>query len=82
MIMNAFEIYSAAFDAAQGDARQATAEYVLDYADGALEISISQELAQKIADVRADYVARAESGDIGSDWIYRNVREILEEIEI
>lgn len=80
--MNAFEIYEAAFDAAQGDNRAATAEYVSDYADGALEISVSNEVAQKIADVRADYLAQCEAGEIDSNWIYYNVQAALEEIEV
>jgi hypothetical protein len=81
--MNAFEIYQAAFDAAQGDNRAATAEYVQDYASNAMDVSISKEVAQQIADCRAAFLAEVEaSNQEMQNWSYHNVQSDLEEIEV
>jgi hypothetical protein len=73
--MNAFEIYAAAFDAAQPS--QATVAYVKDYANEVLEVRISDEVAQQIVDCR-NFALNATS----ADEIYHGVEAVLEAIEI
>ena len=80
--MNAFELYEAAFDATQSDYSEATADYVQQYADSALDIIVATEVAEKIASVRTAYEAAYEAGECNGNWIFHNVESVLSEIEI
>lgn len=76
--MNAYELYDAAFDSAQGEFAQSTVEYVKQYADGAFNTVVSDEVAQKIVACRVDF---EQNGD-GSNDFWHMVRKPLEAIEL
>ncbi|WP_250439873.1 hypothetical protein [Delftia tsuruhatensis] len=75
--MNAYELFDAAFDSAN-DHRESTATYVKQYADGAFDLVISDEVAEIIAAAKREFDA---NGD-GSNDFYHMVRAPLEEIEL
>ncbi|AOV01666.1 hypothetical protein GY14_02695 [Delftia tsuruhatensis] len=75
--MNAYELFDAAFDSAN-DHRESTAAYVKQYADGAFDLVISDEVAEAIAAAKRKFDA---NGD-GSNDFYHMVRAPLEEIEL
>lgn len=75
--MNAYELFDAAFDSAN-DQRESTAAYVKQYADGAFDLVISDEVAEIIAAAKREFDA---NGD-GSNDFYHMVRAPLEEIEL
>ena len=76
-IMTAFDLHQAAFDSAC-DYAEETIEYITQYADGALDLFVSSEVAQKILDCRREW---RESG-YGANNFYNLVREPLEEIQL
>lgn len=82
--MNAFQIYEAAFDSAQSEFSQDTLEYIIQYADGALNVALSDDEAKTILDCRLAWVAAADAeGGIGStDTFWHTVEKPLREIEI
>lgn len=57
--MNAYELEQAAFDSAC-DYAEETVKYVKSYADGAFDMYVSDEVAQKILDCRAACKAATE----------------------
>ena len=75
--MTAFELYEAAFDSACDYAAD-TIDYIVQYADGAFDLSITDAEAQKILDCRREW---RESG-YGANNFYNLVREPLEEIQL
>ena len=76
-IMTAFDLHQAAFDSAC-DYAEETIEYITQYADGAFDLFVSSEVAQKILDCRVEW---RESG-YGANNFYNLVREPLEEIQL
>ena len=81
---NAFQVYDAAFDAAQGEYAEDTVEYIKQYADAAMNIMLSNKQAQAILDCRLAWIdASKEEGGIGStDTFWHLVEEPLREIKI
>lgn len=79
--MNAYQLFEAAFDPACDDA-EASVEYVQQYADGAFDLYVSDETAQKIvaAKVACD-AATAENGE-GPNNLFQIVQQPLETIEL
>ncbi|SFN76570.1 hypothetical protein SAMN05216516_1206 [Izhakiella capsodis] len=75
--MNAFEIYDAAFDSAN-DNIEYTAHYVKQYAEGALDVFLSDEIAKEIADCAIKF---RDNGN-GTNDLYHFVEKPLSEIEI
>ena len=80
--MNAFELYQAAFCSTQSEFSVATAEYVTQYADGAMDVAVSANVAEKIASVRGQYEVALSDGEVNGNWIYQNVESVLSEIEV
>ena len=83
--MNAYEVYDAAFDSAADPKKVieeigSVAEYVKAYADGAFDIVLSDEVANKIAEC-ANNIANYEGYDWGHAH-YVMVQQPLEEIEV
>jgi hypothetical protein len=74
----AYDIYDAAFDSACSEYHEYTADYVQLYAENAMNISISTELAQTIAD-KAKW-ANENSGN--QNDFYYEVEKPLSEIQI
>lgn len=74
--MNAYELYEAVFD---NDAEE-TVEYIKQYAEGAFDLSISEEVAQKILDCRERYKAETERNGEGQNNLYHFVKAPLSEI--
>lgn len=79
--MNAFELYDAAFDSAC-DYAEDTIEYIQGYADGAFNLSVSDEIAQKILDCKAAFKAETEKNGQGQNNLYHLVEAPLSEIEL
>ncbi|WP_428142372.1 hypothetical protein [Delftia acidovorans] len=75
--MNAYELFDAVFDSAN-DYAEPTASYVKQYADGALDLVISDEVAETIAAAKRTFDAQ---GD-GSNDFHHMVRKPLEEIKL
>ena len=75
--MNAYELYDAAFDSAC-DGAEATAAYVKQYAAGAFDLTISDEVAELIAAAKREFDA---AGD-GSNDFWHMVQKPLEDIEL
>ena len=79
--MNAFELYEAAFDTAN-DQAEATAEYVNQYASGAFDLYVPQDVCEKIAAARRAYQgADSENGEYEQAYAV-HVRRPLESIEL
>ncbi|MNT94545.1 hypothetical protein D3C72_2362580 [compost metagenome] len=79
--MNAYELEQAAFDTA-ADGAEETVEYVQAYADGAFNIYVTEEVASKILECRAAWIAEAEATGEGQNARYHRVQKVLEEIEL
>lgn len=73
-----FNIYEGAIENATSNSIEFTAQYVCDYADGALEISLSKDDAEKIIAAHNEW----EKSDKGSHNFYMLVESVLEEIEV
>ena len=80
--MNAFELYQAAFCSTQNEFAVATAEYITQYADGAMDLAVSDAVAEKVASVRAEYEAALADGEVDGNWLYHNIESVLSEIEV
>ena len=79
--MNAYELEQAAFDSAC-DHHEETIEYIQAYADGAFGIYVTNDVAQKILDCRAECKkASEENGEFENNGWYL-VRKPLEAIEL
>lgn len=76
--MNAYQLFEAAFDSAQKEYAENTAAYVKQYADGALDLCVTDEMAQKIVACRADF---EKNGDGSNDFRHMVIKP-LEEIEL
>lgn len=61
--MNAYDIYAAAYDSAQSEWWEDTIEYITQYADGAMGVALSGDVAQKILDCRLAWVNSDQSAD-------------------
>lgn len=79
--MNAYELEQAAFDTAC-DGAEETVEYIQGYADGAFNLTVSDEVAQKILDCRAACKNATEENGEGQNNGYHLVQVPLEEIEL
>lgn len=79
--MNAFKLYTAAFDTAL-DYTENTVDYIKGYADGAFNIIISDDVAEKIIDAK---IKLEKANDENGQWtnnFYHIVEAPLSEIEI
>lgn len=79
--MNAFDLYDAVFDSANDYAENTTA-YVKQYADGAFDLYISDEVAQKIVDCRTEFLTETEKNGEGQNNQWHCVEKSLSEIEL
>lgn len=79
--MNAFELYSSVFDSSNEYA-EATASYVQQYASGAFDIEVSDEVAAKIVECHLAYEAAAEQSGEGQNERWHLVQKPLENIEL
>lgn len=84
--MNALEIYEAAFDSAANvqeaikDFGGDVSAYIKAYADGAFNLSVSDDVANKIAKCSENYASYT-----GKQWehaYYEFVQKVLEDIEL
>lgn len=84
--MNAFELYEAVYDTArevpQYETHAERVQDVIDYADGALDMDVPSEVAEKIANARRSYKGLDEDGGEYENAYYYKVRKPLEEIEL
>lgn len=84
--MNAFNIYDAAFDSAQSEwipmDRPALIKYVTDYADGAMDVRVSKEVAEAIADAHLSYKGLDEDGGEYEHAFFIKIKNPLSEIEV
>lgn len=78
--MNAHELVSAAFDEAQSEYSTVTAEYIQQYAAGALDMHVSDETAQKIVDAIKAY--EDEEVILDDEAYDRLIKRPLSEIEL
>lgn len=78
--MNAFNLYEGAIENAEQNDLVIDADYIVDYADNALDLSISKELAEKIIDCHSSYEKVRGNGN-GVDYDYL-VKFELQDIEI
>lgn len=79
--MNAYELYDAVFDSAN-DCAENTPGYVQQYADGAFDMYVAEEVAQKIVDCRSSYLAETEANGEGENNLQHCVKKPLSEIEL
>lgn len=79
--MNAYELHEAAFDSANDETPE-TVKYVQQYADGAFDLAVSEEVAQTILNCRAAYRAAVEQDGQGGFQHDDKIRRVLEEIEL
>jgi len=79
--MTAYELEQAAFDFAC-DQREETVKYIQDYADGAFDLYVSNEVAQKILDCRAAYKTAFESDGQYSLHHDRLIKDQLQKIKL
>lgn len=79
--MTALDLYEAAFDSACDDATD-TVDYIVQYADGAFDLFITDADAQKILEARRQYLAAADEDGQGQNHYYYLIREPLEEIQL
>ncbi|EBC1886544.1 hypothetical protein BU332_22700 [Salmonella enterica] len=80
--MNAYDLYEAAFDTAQAEVAEPTASYVEEYAFGALDMAITTEVAEVIAEVRRNWLDLVDAGEADSNAKYQRVQAVLEDIEL
>ena len=78
--MNAFNIYEGAIQNAEQNDLAVDAEYIKDYASGALDVEITTEVAKKIVSCFVAYEAVRGNGN-GVDYDYL-VKFELQDIEI
>lgn len=79
--MNAHEVFAAVFDTAN-DFAEATAEYVQQYAENAMGVAVTPEVAAKIVAAKnAVDAANAENGE-GQNNLWHHAEKPLSEIEI
>ena len=78
--MNAFNIYEGAIQNAEQNDLAVDAEYIKDYASGALDVEITTEVAEKIVSCFVAYEAVRGNGN-GVDYDYL-VKFELQDIEI
>ena len=79
--MNAYELHNAAFDAACDHAEE-TVTYIKDYADGAFDIMVSDEVALRILECRSAWKAANENNGNWENNYYYHVRAPLENIDL
>ena len=79
--MTALDLYEAAFDSACDDATD-TVDYIVQYADGAFDLYITDAEAQKILDCRRQYLAAADQDGQGEHHYHYLIRVPLEEIQL
>lgn len=79
--MNAYELEQAAFDSACDHAKE-TVEYIQSYADGAFDLYVPAEVAQKILDCRKACREASENNGEGENSGWHLVRKPLEQIEL
>jgi hypothetical protein len=80
--MNAYELYAAAFDSAQSEYSENTVEYITGYADGAFNINLKREVAEKIIECR---LACGEKNEENGEWGFNHdnfIRRPLLDIEV
>lgn len=80
--MNAFELYDAVFDSANDGSDDVTAANVIAYADGALDLTISNEVAERVAKLRKEWLAMVEAGTATANEHYHLVEKELSEVEL
>ncbi|GKV89295.1 hypothetical protein [Pectobacterium carotovorum] len=76
--MNAYELYDAAIENAEMNDAEISAKYFSEYADGAMNTYISDDVAKKIAECAIEF---RDNGN-GSSDLYHMVEKPLSEIEI
>ena len=79
--MNAYQLYEAAFDSACDYAAD-TIDYIVQYADGAFDLFITDADAQKILEARRQYLAAVDQDGQGEHHYHHLVRAPLEEIQL
>lgn len=79
--MNAFQLYLAAFDSAC-DYKENTVEYIKGYADGAFNINVSDEVAQRILKAISDCEKANDENGQWTNNAYYHVEAPLSEIEL
>ena len=79
--MNAYQLYEAAFDSACDDAAD-TIDYIVQYADGAFDLFITDADAQKILEARRQYLAAVDQDGQGEHHYHHLIRVPLEEIQL
>lgn len=79
--MNAYELQAAAFDSAN-DCAAETVEYIVEYANGAFDLQMSDSVAQKILDCRAAWRKATDENGEGANNAYHLIQAPLEEIEL
>lgn len=84
--MNAFELYDAVFDSAReefhGTTHAERVQDVIDYADGALDMNVSRDVAEKIVVAHESYKGIDEDNGDYENAFYHKIRAPLEEIEL
>jgi hypothetical protein len=82
--MNAYQLYEAVFDSARKEFVPETTEGkvldVLEYAEGALDISISREIAERIVAAHEAFFAAELNGGLDSNKYHYIVKSPLSEI--
>lgn len=79
--MNAYQLEQAAFDIAC-DYAEETVEYIQGYADGAFDLYVTDDVAQKILDCReACHEANLKNGEYENNG-WHLIRKPLEQIEL
>lgn len=79
--MNAYELFDACFDSAC-DFAEPTAKYVADYAEGAFNMTISNEAAELIAAKKRQWDMTVEAGESSQNEFWHQVQKQLEDIEL
>lgn len=79
--MNAYQLYEAAFDSACDDATD-TIDYIVQYADGAFDLFITDADAQKILEARRQYLAAVDQDGQGEHHYHHLIRVPLEEVQL
>ena len=84
--MNAFDIYSGVFDEGQADFapadRAQLIQHIDDYAFNAMDISISREVSEQIADAHLSYEGLDEAGGEYENAFWHKIQGPLSAIEI
>ena len=79
--MNAYELHEAAFDSACDHAED-TIAYIQQYADGAFDLFVPENMAEQILNCRQKYLAAVEEDGCGENHHYHLIRVQLEEIQL